>query len=43
MRLISFLTLACVAGFLSSCSCDCHKPADFALKDYQPTSTKQFR
>lgn len=32
MRLISFLTLACVAGFLSSCSCDCHKPADFALK-----------
>ncbi len=43
MKLISFLTLACVAGFLSSCGCDCHKHADFALKDYHPTSSKQFR
>lgn len=43
MRLIGFLTLACLAGFLSSCGCDCHKHADFALKDYKPTSSKQFR
>ncbi len=43
MRLISFLTLAWVVGLLSSCGCDCHKHADFALEGYQPTSSKQFR
>lgn len=43
MRQICFLTLTLALGLLASCGCDCHKHADFALKDYQPTSSKQFR
>lgn len=43
MRLISFLTLACAACLLSSCGCNCNKYPESALKDYKPTSSKQFR
>ncbi|WP_455564702.1 hypothetical protein [Akkermansia biwaensis] len=43
MRLIGFLTLACVAGFLSSCGCNCNQYPESALKDYKPNSSKQFR
>lgn len=42
MKLIGFLTLVWTAGFLSSCGCNGHKHADFALKDCKPTSSKQF-
>lgn len=43
MKLIGFLALACTAGLLASCSCDCHNYPESALKDYKPTSSKQFR
>lgn len=43
MKIISFLGLACLSGVLASCSCSCNQYPESALKDYKPTSSKQFQ